>query len=301
MSQYIIQANDLTYNYPDGTAALRGLSVALEVGKKTAIIGPNGAGKSTFLLHLNAILRAREGNLFFKGKEFGYDRNSLRQLRKSVGVVFQDPDRQLFSASVAQDVSFGPMNLGLTVQEVTERTDWALKATGISHLKDKPAHLLSFGQKKLVTIAGVLAMQPEVIVLDEPTISLDVAHVALLVEILNALARDGVTLVMSTHDADLAYAWADNVVVIRDGTKVGEGSPVEVFSDGALLQDGVISRPFVLAVCDELKKKGFFSDMAVMPRTRDELLAAIQEKKERGGSAFFIAPGRTCPLQNPLP
>ncbi|MBF0336540.1 MAG: ATP-binding cassette domain-containing protein [Nitrospirae bacterium] len=282
MSQYILQAKDLTYTYPDGTAALRGLTVALEVGKKTAIIGPNGAGKSTFLLHLNAILKPREGKLFFKGKEFGYDRNSLRQLRKCVGVVFQDPDRQLFSASVAQDVSFGPMNLGLTVKEVTERTDWALKATGISHLKDKPVHLLSFGQKKLVTIAGVLAMQPGVIVLDEPTISLDAAHVGSLVEILDALACDGVTLVMSTHDADLAYAWADNVVVICDGTKAAEGSPAEVFSNGALLQDGVISKPFVLAVCDELRNKGFFSGMAKTPRTRNELLAAI-EKKERGG------------------
>ncbi|MBF0345486.1 MAG: ATP-binding cassette domain-containing protein [Nitrospirae bacterium] len=276
MKRCILQASDITYRYPDGSEALQGFTAGLEGGKKTAIIGPNGAGKSTFLMHLNAILRPRSGKLYFKDREFSYGRDFLRLLRKSVGVVFQDPDRQLFSASVFQDVSFGPMNLGLPVQRVTELTDWALRATGIYHLKHKPVHMLSFGQKKLVTIAGILAMRPDVIVLDEPTISLDVSHTALLVALLNTLAAEGVTLVMSTHDVDLVYAWADNVVVVQDGVKVVEGTPHEVFGNEDLLRQGVVSKPFVLAIYDELKKNGLFKGIASPPRTREELLAAIQ-------------------------
>lgn len=162
----IIETENLSYKYDESHFALSDLSIGFEKGKITTILGANGAGKSTLFLNMNGILKPHSGTVKFMGKPIGYSKKEIRELRKSVGIVFQDPDDQLFSASVFQDVSFGAMNLKLPQDEVVHLTENALKRTGIFDLKDKPTHALSFGQKKRAAIAGILVMSPEVIILD---------------------------------------------------------------------------------------------------------------------------------------
>ena len=175
MERNIIETKNLHYEYADGTYALSGVNLGIRKGKITAVLGGNGAGKSTLFLNFNGILRPSLGEVIFKGEPVSYSRSGLREIRKSVGIVFQDPDNQLFSASVYQDISFGAINLKLPEDEVQRRVELALKRTGIEHLKSKPTHCLSHGQKKRVALAGVLVMEPEVLVLDEPTAGLDPA------------------------------------------------------------------------------------------------------------------------------
>ncbi|MBC7960825.1 MAG: ATP-binding cassette domain-containing protein, partial [Vallitaleaceae bacterium] len=169
MNDTIIEVKNLHYSYPDGTKALQGVNMELKRGSKIAILGSNGAGKSTLLLHLNGTLKPKEGQVLFGGEVITYGKKQLDGLRKEVGIVFQDPDTQLFSASVYQDISFGPMNLKLPEAEVKQRVESAMTTTEVVAFKDKPTHALSYGQKKRVSIAGVLAMSPKVIILDEPT------------------------------------------------------------------------------------------------------------------------------------
>jgi cobalt/nickel transport system ATP-binding protein len=200
----IIKTEGLEYAYPDGTQALKGISIAIEKGTKVAFVGNNGAGKSTLFLHFNGTFRPGRGMVMIEGKPIKYDRKSLINLRKKVGMVFQDPDDQLFGPTVKQDVAFGPMNLNLPRDEVDRHVKYALKSVGMEAYADKPPHFLSGGQKKRVAIAGVLAMEPEIIVMDEPASGLDPQGSADIIEILDELNADGKTIVFSTHDVDLA-------------------------------------------------------------------------------------------------
>ena len=169
----ILEAEHLTYGYDEKRHAIEDLSIAFEEGKTTAILGANGAGKSTLFLHLNGILQPEHGEVRFRGQPISYKKAGLRQLRSKVGIVFQNPDDQLFSASVYQDISFGAVNMGLPSEEVHRRVNVVMEQIGITYLKDRPTHSLSFGQKKRVAFAGIMVMQPEVIILDEPTAGLD--------------------------------------------------------------------------------------------------------------------------------
>ena len=219
----VMAVEGVTFAYQDGTVALRDLSLALPRGRRTAILGANGSGKSTLFLHLDGILRPQRGRVLLDGAPVAYDRAGLTDLRRRVGLVFQDPDNQLFAASVRQDISFGPINLGLQEDEVRQRVEQAVRDTQIEDLVDRPTHLLSYGQKKRVAIAGVLAMAPEVIVADEPTAGLDPESTARLLGLLDRLHGSGRTIVISTHDVELALAWADHVLVLRRGELLGAG------------------------------------------------------------------------------
>ena len=176
MPKVILEAVDLNYSYPDGTNALRNINLQVVEGEKLAILGSNGAGKSTLFMQFNGLYRPTSGCIKYQGQAISYKNKALIELRKKVGIVFQDPDSQLFSSSVYQDISFGPVNLGLTDQAVEARVKQALIDTETTDLEYKPTHLLSYGQKKRVSIAGVLAMEPEVIIFDEPTAGLDPRH-----------------------------------------------------------------------------------------------------------------------------
>ena len=183
------------------------------------------SGKSTLFLSLNGTLKPTAGKVLFKGLQLDYSRKGLRDLRKSVGIVFQDPDSQLFSASVLQDISFGPINMKLPEEEVRKRVNAAMDRIGISHLKDKPTHCLSFGQKKRVAIAGVLAMEPEVLVLDEPTAGLDPMGVSEIMKLLRKIQKDlGLSVVISTHDIDIVPLYCDYAYVMDQGRIVLEGT-----------------------------------------------------------------------------
>lgn len=281
MSVHALQIQDLHYKYPDGTIALQGLSTAIERGRKIALLGANGAGKSTFLLHLIGILKPTRGKIFLNGLEIKYSRSSLFDLRSKVGFVFQDPDTQLFSTSVWQEVSFGPMNLGLPKEQVKERVDRALRDTGILSLRDKPTHLLSYGQKKLVSIADILAMEPEVLILDEPTSSLDPQYTLHVMELLNQLNQSGTTVIMATHNVDIAYSWADWVLVMKAGRIAREGKPEEIFSDDQLLEDSGLSKPMLLEIFQELCLNGYLPSNIQIPQKIDEFIQLLRQNASK--------------------
>jgi cobalt/nickel transport system ATP-binding protein len=259
MSENILEVRDLQYKYSDGTRALKGLTLGIKQGMSTAVLGGNGAGKSTLFLSLNGIHKPTAGEVLFKGIPLDYSRKGLKELRKSVGIVFQDPDKQLFSASVYQDISFGAMNLKLPEEEVRRRVDIAMERTGISHLKDKPTHCLSFGQKKRVAIAGVLVMEPEVLVLDEPTAGLDPLGVSEIMKLLKELQEElKLSVVISTHDIDIVPLYCDYTYVINEGKIILEGTPKEVFSHPDELRKLNLRLPRIGHLMEILKDKDDF-------------------------------------------
>jgi cobalt/nickel transport system ATP-binding protein len=232
----------LSYTYPNGHDALRGVGFVIRSGESVAIIGANGAGKSTLLLHLNGILRGR-GSVSILGTAI--EDRTLREIRRKVGVVFQDPEDQLFLNTVAQDVAFGPSNMGLSRGEVDERVREALAAVGMSDFAERSAHLLSFGEKKRIATATVLAMRPDILVLDEPTSNLDPKARRQLIDILNGLT---VTKLIVTHDLPVAYEMCSRALILAKGEVLADGPIDEVFADAALLEAGGLELPrgFVL-------------------------------------------------------
>ncbi|MFI6104734.1 energy-coupling factor ABC transporter ATP-binding protein [Streptomyces sp. NPDC051310] len=260
------------YAYEDGPAVLSGVDFAVPEGRAIALLGRNGSGKTTMLRLLSGGLRCASGRLRLHGEDVTYDRAGLTRLRTTVQLVVQDPDDQLFAASVAQDVSFGPMNLGLAEDEVRARVREALEALDITALADRPTHLLSYGQRKRAAIAGAVAMRPRVLILDEPTAGLDPHGQERLLEVLDRLRAAGTTVVMATHDVDLALRWADDAAVLTaDGLRTG---PVaELLADGALLDAARLRRPWGMAVTRVLRDHGLLPPDAPGPRTPEDLEA----------------------------
>lgn len=274
MKDYIIELNNLTFKYSDGTKAINNLNLKIERGKKISFLGINGAGKSTLFLHLNGILKPTKGEILFNKVPLKYSHKELKKIRQKVGIVFQDPDIQLFSANVYQEVSFGAMNLNLEKTEVIRRVDKALQDTNVFEYKHKPTHFLSYGQKKRVSIADILVMEPEVIILDEPTSSLDPKHSAMIEELLNDINKTGTTMLLSTHDIDFAYSWSDYIFILKNGELVGEGTPEEVFENDYWIEEGSIEKPMVFQVYEAMKHKGLLNSEFV-PRNKKQLLDLI--------------------------
>lgn len=242
MVKEAIVIKNLSYRYQDGTQALSGVNLEVLQGRKLALLGPNGAGKSTLLLHLNGLNLPQEGQVFIFGQAIS-PKNEL-WVRSQVGLVFQDPDDQLFAPTVWEDVLFGPFNLGLTAAEAAKRATQALEAVGMLQYKDKVPLNLSFGQKKRVAIAGVLAMEPEIIVLDEPTAYLDPLGQAELLTILNSLHARGKTVIIATHDVDLAAEWAEEILVLKAGSLLAQGG-VELLTRPEIVEAANLRYPVV--------------------------------------------------------
>ena len=275
MSGSAIETRGLEFSYVDGTKALVEMNIAIPAGKKVAFLGPNGAGKTTLFLHFNGLIKPDGGKVYVAGQEVRYDRASLLDVRKKVGIVFQDPETQLFSSSVRQEISFGPLNLGLSKEVTEKRVCQAMEDTEILDLQDKPTHFLSYGQKKRVAIADILAMQPEVLVCDEPTAWLDVKHTRQVMEILGRCNERGVTVIISTHDVDMAYSWADYIFVMKDGQVIGEGAPLEIFDDDELLKDAELARPLLYELSGVLAAKGC-CEKGVPAKSVQELINRIR-------------------------
>lgn len=226
--------DNISYTYPGvNVPALNGLSLRVELGKRIALIGRNGGGKSTLFLVANGILRPDQGKLYLDGAPVGYQKNDIYRLRERVGVVFQNPEDQLFSANVYQDISSGPLNLGLSIAEARERVEEVAERCGLTELLDRPTHALSGGEKTRAALAGILAMRPDFLFADEVTNALDPWIRGQVLNILDRWAAENHTVVLSTHDWDLAANWADTIVWLEKGKIYRQGSPEEVFSDGA--------------------------------------------------------------------
>jgi cobalt/nickel transport system ATP-binding protein len=278
MTGSLLAVRGLEYVYPGGVVALRGSDLNIEHGRKLAILGPNGSGKTTLLLHLNGTFQPTGGEILLDGRPAGYDRRSLNQWRRRVGLVLQEPDDQLFAATVEQDVSFGPLNLGLSEAETRKRVGEALEALRIAPLAARATHTLSFGQKKRVAIAGILAMRPEILVLDEPTAGLDPHGVTHLLGALQQLHETGTTLVFSTHDAELAYAWADRVAVFHDGMVLCQGETAAVLGDREVMHRARLRPPLLLELAQLLGESETGGERRSLPRSREALLARLRER-----------------------
>ncbi|HEX9078343.1 MAG TPA: ABC transporter ATP-binding protein [Desulfuromonadaceae bacterium] len=244
MSHHIVAADNLSYCYPDGTHALREVCFCIHHGESVAVIGANGAGKSTLLLHLNGCLTPTGGTV--RVGDYPVTRGTLPEIRRTVGMIFQDPDDQLFMPTVADDVAFGPLNLGFPPDEVAQRVETALKAVDALHLRGKPPHRLSGGEKRRVAIATVMAMAPDILVLDEPTTGLDPFARRQLIDL---LARFSHTKLIATHDLEMVLTLCRRVIVLHEGSIAADGPAGEVFADTALLERCRLEQPPSMRPC----------------------------------------------------
>ncbi len=238
MSHHLVEVRDLRFAYPDGTEALSGVSLRVHHGESVAIVGANGAGKSTLLLHLNGCLAPRQGMV--RVGDIPLTEKTLADVRRTVGMVFQDPDDQLFMPTVYDDVAFGPLNMGLPFEDVDARVDSALATVGASHLAKRPPYRLSGGEKRLVSIATVLAMSPDILVLDEPTSNLDPRARRDLITLLKSFEH---TKIIATHDLDMVMDLCGRTIVMHQGHVLADGPSTEIFTDDALLEAGRLERP----------------------------------------------------------
>lgn len=258
---HLIETRDLCYSYPHSVQALDHVNFIAPRNARVAVIGANGAGKSTLFRHFNGIFRPTSGEVLVKGERI--TRDNIREVRKTVGIVFQHADDQIFSPTVAQDVAFGPVNIGLDPEMVHHRVDEALRMVGLEDIAGRVPHHLSGGEKKRVAIAGIVAMEPQVMVLDEPTAGLDPQGVRDLIGIVNRLTREyGITIIFSTHEVSLIPEIADYIYVMHKGAIVAEGSIREVFAQPDLLRSVRLDVPLIPRLIRSLQEHGVDITMA---------------------------------------
>ena len=277
-----IETINLSHTYPDGTKALDNVNFSLEKGKTIAILGPNGAGKSTLLHHFNGLLMPTSGTVKVLEKEV--TKQNLDEIRQKVGLVFQDPDDQLFARTVALDVAFGPTNLKLSKVEIAQRVNWAIEVTDLKGLENKSPSNLSGGQKRRASIAGVLAMKPEIIILDEPMSNLDPKTSSKVLNLLMQLNKDlGLTLVIATHDVDLVPLFADEICILNKGQILMQGPPREIFSKADLIRSVDLRLPRITHLFEILNKEDSLRGDKQYPLTigeaRREILEMLENKK----------------------
>ena len=275
MKEPVLTIENLHYCYGNGQEALKGINVKICEGERIAVVGSNGAGKSTFFLNTNGVLTPDEGVIRYRGTTI--NKKNLKELRKHVGIVFQDADSQIVASTVLAEVGFGPMNLKLSKEEVLERVEEALSYMNIRDYKDRAPHYLSGGEKKRVTIADIIAMRPEIIIFDEPTAGLDPQNADMLEEVLEKLSAEGKTILISTHDVDFAYRWADRIIVFNQGEIIADGVPSEIFRDSNLLAQANLKRPTIMALYNALLRKGIIPVGQICPRSVLEFEKLIEE------------------------
>jgi len=268
MGKSILKVEDLYYVYGNGEAALDGVSVDIYEGEKIAVIGSNGSGKSTFFLNINGVFTPEQGKIIYR--DTVVNKKNLKELRKNIGIVFQDADNQIIASTVRAEVGFGPMNLKLPKEEVLERVEEALAYMNISDFKERPPHYLSGGEKKRVTIAGIIAMKSEIIIFDEPTASLDPLNALMLEEVLDKLGTEGKTMLISTHDVDFVYRWAKRVLVFCQGKIIADGTPLEIFQNTEILKQANLKQPTVMEIYELLVEKHLLEDTKAYPKSTQE-------------------------------
>ncbi len=273
----IIETRDLTHIYRGKIKALDCVNFAAKPGERIAIIGANGAGKSTLFKHFNGILKPTSGEVLIKGEPVS--RKNIIDVRRTVGVVFQDPDDQIFAPTVRQDVAFGPMNLGLPPAVIEKRVQEALELVRLTGFEERMPHHMSTGEKKKVAMAGILAMQPEVLVLDEPTAGLDPGGAIRLIRLINDMNRYlGITIITATHEVDIVPLLADRVCIMSGGVIIGDGTPREIFATDELIRKTHLRLPIVAQLLEMLQNEGVQVNVKfTLEEAKDELLRVVKQ------------------------
>ena len=276
----LLRFEHVSFAYEDGAEqrlALKDCSVSIGAGERVAVLGSNGAGKSTFFLLSNGVLCPKEGTVFFPGEPVGRKKQELNRLRRGVGLVFQDPDVQILGGTVEEEISFGPMNLGLSREEVRRRVDGAVERMHLEDLRQRAPQYLSGGEKKRVSIADALAMEPELLLMDEPAASLDPENCRILEETLDMLGEQGLALAVATHDVDFAWRWAQRILVFQHGCLAADRTPEEIFSDTALLDTCHLAQPMLFRAARAM-------GIRPLPRTMEDFEQAVSGRhREQGG------------------
>jgi cobalt/nickel transport system ATP-binding protein len=274
MVDVAIDVKDLKYVYPDGCVALDDISIKVLRGERVAILGPNGAGKSTLLMLINGLFKPHKGSVHILGKSV---KENICKVRSSIGLVFQDPDDQLFCPTLWEDVIFGLLNMGLDKSEVVRRAKEALKNVGLDGYEEKAPHHLSAGEKKKAAIATVLAMEPEILILDEPTANLDPKGKTELIKLINNLHRSQkITFIVATHDVDFIPMVADRAYILNKGRIMAEGSLEDVLSDFEMMEKVGLEPPTVTRLFELLNQWIGFDDIKPLPLTIEQALHKIK-------------------------
>ena len=288
MSPAILEAKDVDYSYSrKGPMVLNKMSIKIEKGKKTAILGCNGAGKSTLFSVLNALYKPNDGKVFYKGEPLSYKHKDIIKMRSEVSILFQNPNDMMFKPYVEQDVAYGPENMKLPKDEIDARVEEALLTVGMERYRKSPIMKLSYGQRKRVTLAGVLAMKPSVLIMDEPTAGLDPQMAYEVMEIAEQLHSAGVTVIMSSHDTDLTYGWADEIHVLHGGKCMYSGEPEPFYDDHRMVQEAGILRPSVYMMNKAMADLGRCS-LEPYPKTQTQLSVKVSDHKNDDFGKLYI-------------
>lgn len=271
----LIEVKNLFFAYEE-KVALKDINLSIRSGEKIAVMGSNGAGKSTFFLNLNGVLQPEKGEIWLEGKKIG--KKDFKELRQKVGFVFQDADSQIIASNVKAEISFGPMNLGLKRGEVVKRVESAIEYMSLADLQERAPHYLSGGEKKRVSIADILAMEPELFIFDEPMAALDPVNAEKVEYILQRLHEDGKTLLIATHDVDFTYRFADRILVFAEGTLIADGTPDEIFRISEIMERAHLKKPSLMAVWETLVGAGIVADATDCPGTLEQIAHKLLRK-----------------------
>lgn len=277
MTDPIVSVKDAKFSYPAGISAIKGISLKVYQGERVAILGPNGSGKSTLILLIAGLLTPKIGEISVFGEKTSS--KNFQKFRSRIGVVFQDPDDQLFTQSVIEDIEYGPNNLKLPDEDIKQRSDHVLEKMGIQHLGNCPPHRLSFGEKKKVALATALVLKPELLMLDEPTANLDLISRRGLIDTLNELSKTGTTIMVATHDVEALPELADRVIAINHGTVFGQGKIQEILQDRNLLESAGLEQPAIVKLFSELKSKGLVRNVPMTAHEAQEELSDLFDSK----------------------
>jgi len=278
VSEAIVSAKDVKFSYPAGVEALHGVSFDIKQGERVALLGPNGSGKSTLILLIAGLLTPKSGEITVFGQKT--TAKDFQKFRSRIGIVFQDPDDQLFTPSVIEDVEYGPKNLNLPEEDIKQRSNHVLDKMGIAHLRNRPPHRLSFGEKKKVSLATALILKPELLILDEPTANLDLASRRGLIDTLNELNQAGTTIIISTHDAEAIPEIADRVIIISHGEKLLEGKTSSILQNKKILEASGLEPPTIVDLFSELRAHGYIDEVPLtIGEGKEALLKLLKETK----------------------
>ena len=275
MKDEIIRVEDLRFSYNEEREILKGIKLKVFSSEKIAVLGNNGSGKTTFFMNLNGVYLFDSGRIYLGEKEIGRKKEDLNYLRKKIGIVFQNPDNQIIGATVFDELSFGLINLGLDKKEILERIDDIAEKMDLKKYLNTPSHYLSGGEKKRLCIADIVAMKPDIFIFDEPTAELDQFNIRILEDILEGLKKENKTILLSTHDIDFAFKFADRVVVFSDGNIIGDGTPREIFSNEELLKKANLKKPIIFEIYEDLVRKNIIKPQEILPKDIEELKKLI--------------------------